>query len=235
MPRKHLVASQTNKKQQNNAKIWQKLAKEIKVAAKIGGPNLEANPRLKAAVDRALQFNLSRESIAKNINGSNKDATDMVDVEYEIYGPSGLGIIVHALTDNTNRTISNLNGYISKLRGNLAKPNSVKINFEQHGIIHTNLNNYQEDQMIELLMEYELIDLNSDSDGYEIVCSPKSYYDVKNCLEKSGFQITHSELKLDPLLLIDLSTEEQEVFSRFLESCENDDDIQWVVANNNPY
>ena len=69
MPRKHLVASQTNKKQQNNAKIWQKLAKEIKVAAKIGGPNLEANPRLKAAVDRALQFNLSRESIAKNING----------------------------------------------------------------------------------------------------------------------------------------------------------------------
>ncbi|WP_027119662.1 YebC/PmpR family DNA-binding transcriptional regulator [[Mycoplasma] testudinis] len=231
MPRKHLVASQTNKKQQNNAKVWQKLAKEIKAAAKVGGPNIEANPRLKAAVDRALQFNLSRDSIERNINGSTKDSADMVEVEYEIYGPNGLGIIVHALTDNTNRTISNLNGHISKLHGKLAKPNSVKINFEQRGIILTNLNNYQDEKLLELLIDFDLIDLNSDGEGFEIVCSPNSYYEIKNVLSKNGFEISHSELKLDPLVEVSLSDNENEIFNRFLDACEDDDDIQWVVSN----
>lgn len=232
MPRKHLIASQTNKKQQDNAKLWQKLAKEIKAAAKIGGTNPDANPRLKAAIDRALQANLSRESINKNINGSMKDNENLIEVEYEIYGPNGLGIIVHALTDNTNRVISNLNGYISKLHGNLAKPNSVKINFEQRGLILTNKNNYDEDQLFGFLFDEDIIDISSDEDGFEIIVTPKSYYSVKNNLIEKEFQIIYSELKLVPLTFIELTKENKEKFDRFVESCENDDDIQWVVANN---
>lgn len=232
MPRKHLIASQTNKKQQDNARLWQKLAKEIKAAAKVGGPNPEANPRLKAAIDRALQANLSRDSINKNINGSTKDDVNLVEVEYEIYGPNGLGIIVHALTDNTNRVISNLNGYISKLHGNLAKPNSVKINFEQRGIILINKNDYNEEQLFELLIDDDIIDISSDDEGFEIIVAPVSYYNVKNRLANSNFEITHSELKLEPLSEVTLSEENKEKFNKFIESCENDDDIQWVVANN---
>lgn len=231
MPRKHLIASQTNKKQQDNAKIWQKLAKEIKAAAKVGGPNPDANPRLKAAIDKALQSNLSRDSINRNINGSSKDAEDLFEVEYEIYGPNGVGIIIHALTSNTNRTLSNLNGYLSKLKGNLAKPNSVKINFEQRGIVLTNANNFNEFQMLDLLIDYELIDMTNDEDGFEIICTPKSYYSIKEKLEKSGFKILHSELKLEPLVEIELTKEKRELLDKFLEACENDDDIQWVVSN----
>ncbi len=232
MPRKHLIASQTNKKQQDNARLWQKLAKEIKAAAKVGGPNPEANPRLKAAIDRALQANLSRDSINKNINGAAKDAANLVEAEYEIYGPNGLGIIVHALTDNTNRVISNLNGYISKLKGNLAKPNSVRINFEQRGIVLTDRNDYTEDQLFELLFDDNVIDLQSDDEGFEIVAAPSSYYAIKNKLAANGFAISYSELKLEPLSEIQLTEEEKERFARFSESCENDEDIQWIVANN---
>ncbi|WP_027124114.1 YebC/PmpR family DNA-binding transcriptional regulator [Mycoplasmoides pirum] len=231
MPRKHLIASQTNKKQQDNARLWQKLAKEIKAAAKVGGTNPEANPRLKAAIDRALQANLSRDSINKNINGANKDNVNLIEVEYEIYGPNGLGIIVHALTDNTNRIISNLNGYISKLKGNLAKPNSVKINFEQRGIILINKNDYSEEQLFELLFDDNVIDLQSDEEGFEIIVSPNSYYVVKNKLTEAGFNISYSHLKLEPLSEIELNDEEKERFNRFVDSCDNDDDIQWIVSN----
>ncbi|WP_033160067.1 YebC/PmpR family DNA-binding transcriptional regulator [Mycoplasmoides alvi] len=232
MPRKHLIASQTNKKQQDNARLWQKLAKEIKAAAKVGGPNPEANPRLKAAIDRALQANLSRDSINKNINGANKDNTQLIEVEYEIYGPSGLGIIVHALTDNTNRVISNLNGYISKLHGNLAKPNSVKINFEHRGIILVNKNDYSDEQLFEVLLDENVIDLESDADGFEIVVTPGSYFSAKNKLISLRFEIIYSELKLEPLVEVELNKDEKERFDRFVESCENDEDIQWIVANN---
>ena len=148
MPRKHLIASGINKKQQMQAKIWMKLAKEIKAAAKVGGPNPEANPRLKAAIDKALQNNLSRESIDKNINGSQKDASALMDLEYEGYGPNGLGVIVKALTDNENRTVSALRGYFTKLDGKIAKQNSVKTNFNYSGEIILDKENLTEDKLI---------------------------------------------------------------------------------------
>ncbi|QZX49248.1 YebC/PmpR family DNA-binding transcriptional regulator [Mycoplasma sp. E35C] len=232
MPRKHLIANQINKKQQSNAKLWQKLAKEIKAAVKVGGTDPETNYRLKAAIDKALTYNLSKESINRNIFGSNKDDENLTEAEYEIYGPNGLGIIVRTLSDNPNRVISSLNGYISKLKGTLAKPNSVKINFQQQGIILTDLNNYHEESLLDLLIDYELIDINSDDDGYEIITAPNSYYEVKKKLEAAGFKLHHSELKLVPLSYVSLSSEQNELFERFVASCENDDDIQWLVANN---
>ncbi|MDC4163102.1 YebC/PmpR family DNA-binding transcriptional regulator [Mycoplasma bradburyae] len=233
MPRKHLIANQINKKQQSNAKLWQKLAKEIKAAVKVGGTDPETNYRLKAAIDKALSYNLSKESINRNIfGGSNKDEDNLIEAEYEIYGPNGLGIIVRTLSDNPNRVISSLNGYISKLKGSLAKPNSVKINFQQQGIILTDLNNFHEETLLGLLIDYELIDINSDDEGYEIITTPNSYYQVKEKLESAKFNIHHSELKLVPLSYVSLNPEQTELFERFVASCENDDDIQWMVANN---
>lgn len=231
MPRKHLVASQTNKKQQDNARVWQKVAREIKAAAKTGGTNPEANPRLKAAIDRALQVNLSRDSINRNINGAQKDDENLTQNDYEIYGPNGLAIVVRALTDNPNRTLSSLNGYISKLHGNLARPNAVKINFEWRGIILTNTNDHDLDQVIEMLLEDNIIDVQADADGYEIIVAPDAYYVVKQKLVDKGFVISYSELKLEPLSEVTLDPEDRERFKRFCLQCEEDDDVQWVVAN----
>lgn len=240
MPRKHLIASGINKKQQMQAKIWMKLAKEIKAAAKVGGPNPDANPRLKAAIDKAYQNNLSRESIEKNINGSQKDATDLISFEYEAYGPNGLGIIVKALSDNENRTVSALRGYLSKLDGKLAKQNSVKTNFVYGGEIIIDKNNLTEDILMEKILEViEQINASEEpiestienEDCFQIITNTKYFYQIRDSLKDMGLNILDSEIKYIPNDFIDLSKDDFAKLERFLDQCENDDDIQSVVTN----
>ena len=161
MPRKHLIASGINKKQQQQSKIWMKCAKEIKAAAKVGGPNPDANPRLKAAIQRALQNNLSRDSIQRNINGASKDLDVLKEIYYEGYGPKGIAIIVKALTDNEQRTISNVRGYFSKLHGEISKPNSVKILFNEYGVFLINKDQIDENKLLELVIDFNIIDLHN--------------------------------------------------------------------------
>lgn len=235
MPRKHLVASQTNKKQQLQAKIWLKVAKEIKAAAKVGGPNPDANPRLKAAIDKALQNNLSRESIERNISGGQKDPSNMFTMEFECYGPNGLQIIVSALTDNQNRTASNLRGYLSKINGEIAKTNSVKSFFNRYGvIIILKDNNYSIDNIMESTMDFNVIDIIENEDHYQILTQPEDFYKVKDELTKNKFKLFESEIKLVAQSPLEIEDEKlNEKIDRFLNSCEDDDDIQWVITNLN--
>lgn len=233
MPRKHLVASQTNKKQQMQAKIWLKLAKEIKAAAKVGGPNIDANPRLKAAVEKALSNNLSRESIERNISGANKDPANMVALTYECYGPNGSQFIIHALTDNQNRTASNLRGYLSKIHGTIAKPNSVKLFFNNYGtFILIKNSKTNADTILEALLDYEVIDIIEHEDNFEVYVNPNQFYDAKKSLTSAGFSIHEAEVKLVAQDKKDITDEQLLAkLEKFIESCENDDDIQSVVTN----
>lgn len=244
MPRKHLIASGINKKQQSQAKIWNKLAKEIKAAAKVGGPNPEANPRLKAAIDKALQNNLSRDSIDRNINGASKDKDNQVDYLFEVYGPKGLAIIVQGLTDNQNRLISSLKGYLSKLKAEIATPNSVKMNFKYCGEIIVPLKQESESERkteaenielkaLEICMEVNVdeVDVIINDDCVQILTTPKEFYVVRDAMSKSGIEILNSEVKYIPNDYVDLDNENYERLNRFLGSCEEDDDIQWVVTN----
>lgn len=242
MPRKHLIAAGITKKQQTQAKIWMKLAKEIKAAAKVGGTNVESNPRLKAAIDKALQNNLSRESIEKNINGSQKDPTSLLDMEYEGYGPNGLGIIIKALSDNENRTVSALRGYFSKLNGKIAKQNSVKTNFSYDGEILIEKANLSEEKIMEILLnildkmndlvEDPIKDTIENEDCFQIITIPKYFYKIRDELLKNNeIKIIQSEIKYIPNEYVDLSQEDYLKLERFLNQCEEDDDIQWVVTN----
>ncbi len=240
MPRKHLIAAGITKKQQTQAKIWMKLAKEIKAAAKVGGPNPDANPRLKAAIDKALQNNLSRESIEKNINGSQKNAADLIDMEYEGYGPNGLGIIVKALSDNENRTVSALRGYFTKLNGKIAKQNSVKTNFNYLGEILLDKEGLTEESLTEKVFEVletigtdeELVqNIIENDDCFQIITNPKYFYKIRDELNNTGLKILLSEIKYIPNDYINLSQDDFNKLQRFLDQCEDDDDIQWVVTN----
>lgn len=233
MPRKHLVATQTNKKQQFQAKIWQKIAKEIKAAVRVGGPNLDANPRLKAAVDKALLNNLSRDSIERNINGNNKDAANMQQVQFECYGPQGVQLIVGGLTDNNNRTIANLNGYLAKLHGQLAKTNSVKTFFDNLGyILIVKTPNVDVDHVMEWTLNYNVIDIKDLDDVIEIKTAPVDFYRVKEELVKQQCQIHEAEIKLVAQNIItSLLPENAQRLEKFIDSCSEDDDIQWVVTN----
>ncbi len=242
MPRKHLIASGINKKQQQQAKVWMKCAKEIKAAAKMGGPNPEANPRLKAAIDRALQANLSRDSIQKNIQGANKDADKLVELVYEGYGPNGLAIMVKVLTDNENRSISALRGYFSKLKGQISKPNSVKMIFSELGQFIIEKSKATDESILEAIAEAsnvndsDIVDLKDDDEtAYELLVEPKAFFDIKEVLTNKGIELYNAEIKLipDSNSLVDLNEEQYALLERFIESCEDDDDVQWVVHNLN--
>ena len=232
MPRKHLIASGINKKQQQQAKIWMKCAKEIKAAAKIGGPNPEANPRLKAAIVRALQNNLSRESIEKNINGANKDSSTLKELYYEGYGPNGMGIIIKALTDNEQRTISAIRGYFSKLHGNIAKPNSVMILFDELSEFVID-KIFSEEKILEAVLECDIVDLVDDDDCYVLTAKPNEFVKINECLEKNNISTLSAEVRYIPQSTVSINDEHKPLYERFINQCEEDDDIQWVVTNCN--
>lgn len=235
IPRKHLIANITNKKQQLQAKIWLKLAREIKAAVKIGGPNPQSNTRLKAAIEKALQNNLSKEAINRNILGANKDQKNLVNLTYECYGPNGMQIIINVLTDNQNRVIANLHGYLTKLGGQIAKQNSVKRFFTELAIFHINKNSKTTyDFLLELLLPYEIVDLIEQGDIYEILAKPKDFLAIDHELKKVQCDIILSEIKL-------VANEKKEIhdhlliekIKRFFNQCEQDEDIQSVVTNIN--
>ncbi|EDU56921.1 YebC/PmpR family DNA-binding transcriptional regulator [Ureaplasma urealyticum] len=231
MPRKHLIASGINKKQQQQAKIWMKCAKEIKATAKMGGPNPEANPRLKVAIERALNNNLSRDSIERNINGASKDADNLKELTYEGYGPNGLAIIVRALTDNEQRTISAVRGYFSKLQGQIAKPNSVSMLFNEYGQLLIDKKTKTLDEWFELLVDQDIVDINEDDEIIEILVQPKDFSATKLILENNNANIQSAEIKLIPTDFISLDDHARERLVRFVNACENDDDISWVITN----
>lgn len=231
MPRKHLIASGINKKQQQQAKILMKCAKEIKAAAKMGGPNPEANPRLKVAIERALNNNLSRDSIERNINGASKDADNLKELTYEGYGPNGLAIIVRALTDNEQLTISAVRGYFSKLQGQIAKPNSVSMLFNEYGQLLIDKKTKTLDEWFELLVDQDIVDINEDDEIIEILVQPKDFSATKLILENNNANIQSAEIKLIPTDFISLDDHARERLVRFVNACENDDDISWVITN----
>ena len=233
MPRKHLIASQTNKKQQSQAKLWQKLAREIRAAVKVGGPNPEANPILKSAISKALQNNLSRDSINRNINGGNKDTEKLENLEYEAYGPNGLQIIISVLTDNSNRSAGNIRGYLNKFNAKIAKPNSVKSFFEEKGhIIVPKKDGISLDSLMELTMENKILDILEQEDCFEIYVEPNDIYKTVDNLKNNNVEIFSSETKLFPNEKIaELEEQIKLKLNNFIASCEDDEDVQWVVTN----
>jgi YebC/PmpR family DNA-binding regulatory protein len=192
---------------------------------------------LKAAVDKALQNNLSRDSIQRNIAGSNKDADQLIQLEYECYGPNGIQIIVTALSDNANRTNSNLRGYLAKLHGEIAKPNSVKIFFDNLGvIILEKLPNQTKDNIEEIILEKNLngyINTEEFDDSFEILTEPNNnFYEIKNVLSESGYKVFDAAIKLVAQNKITSLNEETKVkLDKFIDSCEEDEDIQSVITN----
>lgn len=231
MPRKHLIASGINKKQQAQAKMWMKCAKEIKAAAKIGGPNPEANPRLKAAISRALQNNLSRESIEKNINGANKDASSLKEIYYEAYGPNGIAILIKVLTDNEQRSVSAIRGYLSKLNGQLAKPNSVKMIFEELGEFIIDKQKANEEQILNCTLDFQLENFQDEEDSYLIYCKPSLFFEIKDAFTKNNIEVYSSEIKYIANQYVSIGDEYKEKYAKFIDSCDDDDDISWVVTN----
>ena len=214
------------------SKTFSKLSKEITVAAKMGMPDPDMNPRLRLAVKAAKAMSMPKDVIDRAIKKSQMgDAADYVEIRYEGYGVNGIAIIVEALTDNLNRTASNIRSYFSKCGGNLGQTGSVSHGFDRVGEISYPLSAGSADDVMMAALDAGADDVESDEDGHWIYCSVESLNAVSDALEKSLGESTESKLiwKAQTLTEVDLETAQK--LMRLIDMLEEDDDVQTVTHN----
>lgn len=214
------------------SKMFSKLSKEITVAAKMGDPDPEKNPRLRLAVKAAKAQSMPKDVIDRAIKKSQLgDAADYSEIRYEGYGPNGIAIIVEALTDNLNRTASNVRSYFTKSGGNMGQTGSVSHSFDRVGEISYPASAGSVDDVLMAALEAGADDVESDGEGHWIYCAVENLSDVSEALEKSLGESTESKLiwKAQTLTEVDLETAQK--LMRLIDTLEEDDDVQTVTHN----
>ena len=216
------------------AKIFTKLIREITVASKMGGGDLEANSRLRLAVAVARGQNMPSDTIHRAIaKGTGAGDTDNYEqVIYEGYGPNNVAVVVEALTDNRNRTASNIRTAFGKHGGSLGATNSVQYMFERKGTFRLDKKAVDENTLTEYVLEAGADDLEDEGDSWFISCSLSTFDKVRGFLEGKGLKLLNAELQRLPQTLVKLTDKEQaqKVLS-FLDALEDDDDVQKVFSN----
>jgi len=225
---KHRKGAQDAKR----AKIFTRLIREITVAARVGG-DPSANPRLRLAIDKALGANMPKDKIEKAIaKGTGEDGGDALEeVRYEGYAAGGVAVMVDCMTDNRNRTVSEVRHAFSKHGGNLGEDGSVAYMFSQQGVL-----SYPpetgEDKVMEAALEAGAEDIVNNEDGsIELVTTPEDYSDVKEAMEAQGLKPEQAEVTMRPSNTIGLSPEEGEKVLKLLDRLEDLDDVQTVYSN----
>jgi len=218
---------------QKRGKIFTKLIKEIMVAAKAGGNNPETNPRLRMAIDKAKSYNMPNDNIQRAIKkGTGEEGgINYETVTYEGYGPGGVAIYVEALTDNKNRTASEIRSIFSRHNGNLGGQGSVAWIFERKGLISVKKDKANEEKLLEIVLEAGAEDMKLEDETYEIFTSPESFYDVKKALEENKIEIENATATLIPKNTIKISGKEAEQVLKLLDELEDNEDVQNVYAN----
>lgn len=226
---KHRKAAQDSKR----GKIFTKLIREIIVATKDGGPEAENNPRLRAAVDKALSNNMTRDTINRAVKrGAGGDGeADLETVLYEGYGPAGTAVMVECMTDNRNRTVSGVRNAFSKSGGNLGTDGSVNYLFDKKGVI-SYATGLDEDLMMEAALESGAEDIETNDDGsIDVYTTPSDFGTVKDALDAAGFDAVNAEVTLVPSTKADLDLETAPKLLRLIDALEDLDDVQEVYHN----
>jgi YebC/PmpR family DNA-binding regulatory protein len=214
------------------SKLFGKLAREITVAAKMGLPDPAMNPRLRAAIIAARAENMSKDSIERAIKkaqGGDAEAYD--EIRYEGYGPGGVAVIVEVLTDNRNRTASDVRSYFTKSGGNLAETGAVSFMFDHVGVIEYDAGVASADAMLEAAIEAGADDVISSEAGHEIYAAPDSYRDVAKALEQKFGEPRKAALTWKPQNTVPIDDEKGEKLLKLIETLNEHDDVQNVYAN----
>ena len=214
-------------------KIFQKLTKEIYVAAKNGNPNVESNPTLRMIVDKAKAANMPKDRIQAAIDKASKSAggEDYEFVRYEGYGPNGVAIMVDCLTDNRNRTASMVRSTFTKRGGNLGTDGSVSYMFERKGVIVLP-NTYDEETLMNIALENDALDFVSLDDSYEIYTSFEDFIKMNKALEEAGItEFIMNEARYIPANYISLDEEKTNKILALVEALEDLEDVQDVYHN----
>lgn len=218
-------AAQDNKR----GKIFTKFIREITIAAKMGGPDLESNPRLRDAVTKALKSNMKRDTVDNAIKrgAGGLDGDNMMELRYEGYGPGGVAVLVDCLTDNKNRTVSEVRHAFTKCHGNLGTDGSVAYLFTKKGQIL--FETYDEDKILEAALDAGAEDVIADENGMEVMTTPEMFESVRKALEI--FKPDQTELVMQPATHIALEKEQAEQLLKLVDMLEDLDDVQTVYTN----
>ena len=214
------------------SKLFGKLAREITVAAKLGTPDPNMNPRLRAAIIAARQENMPKDNIERAVKKSQGADTESYDeIRYEGYGPGGVAVIVEALTDNRNRTAGEVRAIFSKNGGNLAETGAVSFMFSHVGVVEYDAKAASADAMLEAAIDAGAEDVISSEDGHQIIATPDSLNDVTKALEAKFGEPRKSAMLWKPQNTIALDDEAGEKIIKLIESLDESDDVQNVYAN----
>ena len=229
----HNIQGRKNAQDAKRGKVFQKLSREIYMAAKAGGPDPSMNPALRLVVDKAKAANMPNDNVERAIKKATSavDETNYDEITYEGYGPGGVGILVHALTDNRNRTATNVRVAFTRNGGSLGETGSVSYLFDRKGYIAIERDGLtvDEETMFEDVLEAGAEDLQTSPEVIEIYTAPEDFAAVRDELEKE-FTLAQAELTMIPQTTIDLNEEQKEQLERLVDKLEDDDDVSEVFT-----
>jgi YebC/PmpR family DNA-binding regulatory protein len=226
------IQHRKGKQDKLRSKMFSKLSKEITVAAKMGEADPDKNPRLRLAVKAAKSLSMPKDVIDRAIKKSQAgDAADYTEIRYEGYGVGGIAIIVEAMTDNLNRTASNVRSYFTKSGGNMGQTGSVSHGFDRVGEISYPPEAGDGDTVMMAALEAGADDVVSDEDGHWIYCAMEQLNDVSDALEKSLGESTESKLIWKPQALTEVDLDTAQKLMKLIDLLEEDEDVQDVTHN----
>jgi len=216
-------------------KIFSKIVKEISVAARLGGGDIAGNPRLRTAIEKAKEVNMPQDNIKRAIMKGTGELPGVSYEEtfYEGYGPGGVAILIEALTDNKNRTTSEIRHIMSKHGGNMGDAGCVSWMFTKKGYILVDKSRIDEDSLMAVALEAGAEDMKNDprEDSYEIISSPEDTVKIKDALESSGIPVSLAEITMLPSTYVTLDESSAEQMLKLVEALEDHDDTQNVYTN----
>ena len=226
------IKHKKGKADKERSKIFSKLSKEITVAAKLGDKDPAMNPRLRSAVQAARSANMPKDNIARAIDKSSmSNQSNFENLRYEGFGPDRVAVIVETLTDNKNRTASNIRTIFQKSGGSLGTQGSASHNFTQLGVIKIDKKEISDEDILELAIEAGANECKSDEEFHEIQCSINDIYNVKKELEKKISNFISTGIEWVPLNAVEISEEKKKELISFFVTLENDDDVQNIYSN----
>jgi len=214
-------------------KVFTKLIKEISLAARMGGGDEAANPRLRTAVGAAKAANMPAANIERAIKKGTGELPGVVyeEVVYEGYGPGGAALLINTMTDNRNRTVGEIRHLLNKYGGSLGETGSVNWMFERKGLVTVAKADIDEDALLEILIDYEIEDISEEDDGFEIICSPDALEEVKRALDQAQKEIVSAEVTMLPQSTVKLEGGQANTMLNLMSYLDDHDDVQNIYSN----
>jgi YebC/PmpR family DNA-binding regulatory protein len=226
------IKHKKGRQDKERSKIFSKLSREITVSAKLGDKNPDMNPRLRTAIQAAKQSNMPKENIARAISKSEIDINQVYqNLRYEGFGPFNVAVIIETLTENKNRTASNIRTILQKNGGRLGESGSATHLFSNYGVIHVAKEKFKDEDIMEIAINSGAKDCESKPNFHEIITEKESFYKVKSEIEKKVEKFNYSGIEWRPYSYLTLDKEQSEKVCKILEALDEDDDVQNIFVN----